>query len=317
MPGLLLWLLACDVRLPDADFVADMEVVTVVVDPPTAYPLETLEVTAWVADAYQRGADVMIWPCTPIELGARVRCAEGVDIAGDGIPLSYWVHQATVDEHHATVRMVTPFLPYTVFAEETVGRQREEGLPMPVLVLACDPGVCEVFDWVAADPAPGTEAYARVARALADSTQLALQAEQEQMSLAVKLVYVTEPGSPRRTNPELDVRARRGLPNVAGFEWFVDVIRGDDDVPGTVPDPYGPYYPTTTTDDEPAGGQGSGVMSVRIGYTAGHLLDRTFDGSELSLTWQGEYERAGVMVIGLSDGQGGSAGVAVELPVIP
>ncbi|MEZ4235806.1 MAG: hypothetical protein R3F59_06520 [Myxococcota bacterium] len=34
--------------------------------------------------------------------------------------------------------------------------------------LACVPGVCPVFDQIAADPVAGSEAWAQVARALAD-----------------------------------------------------------------------------------------------------------------------------------------------------
>jgi hypothetical protein len=313
------WLGGCDTRLPDPDFVSHLEVVTVVADPPEVSPLEPIEVTAWVADAWERGADVLIWPCTPVEIGERVRCGEGLDINGRGVRLSYFTEIVSVRDHRAQATLLTPFLPYQVFAEEASDKELSNGLPMPVLALACDPGVCEIFDWVAADPEPGTEAYARAARALADPTQLAKQASQEQMSLAVKLVTVMAPEQERRTNPQLLLATRRGIPEEAAFEWTLDiqpgeqVDPGDDDEP--IYGPYGTYYPYEEPDEEPDD-KGKTVYSVRIGYTSGRLIEKAFDGTQLRVVWQGEPERDGVMVLGLSDGRGGSAGVAVELPAI-
>ena len=35
---------------------------------------------------------------------------------------------------------------------------QRDGVPVPVFVLTCDPGVCDIFDMVRADPEPGSEA---------------------------------------------------------------------------------------------------------------------------------------------------------------
>ena len=53
---------------------------------------------------------------------------------------------------------------------------------------------------------------------------------------------------------------------------------------------------------------------MRVGYTSGRIIERTFDGSQLVVDWQADFDRDGVMVIGISDGRGGTAGGAVDLP---
>lgn len=296
----LLALLACVPRAPDEAFLDGLDVVTVVAEPPQSYPLEPVAVTAWVADPWERGADVLVWPCTPVQIGERLRCGEGLDIEGRGMPLRLWVRRAQVVDHRADVLFNTPFLPYLAFEEVAAPAELRAGLPMPVVVLACDPGVCPLFDQVAADPEPGTEAYAVAARTLADLDRLAQQADRSRMALAVKEVRVKEPGAPRRSNPQLDVVSRRGLPDAAAFEWTLDATRARNT-----------GLPFEDEDE------GRGALSLRIGYTAGRLLDSSFQGDTLTVFWHGESRRGGVMVIGLSDGEGGTAGAAIELPEAP
>ena len=317
LPVWLLWM-ACTPRFPDDDLVTGLEVVTVVADPPTVTALELYEVTAWVADARERGAVVLIWPCTPVTLGDRVRCAEGVDINGRGLPVSYWTAHTTVVEHQATVKLVSPFLPFLAFAEEVPPNVYQEGLPMPLNVLACDPGVCSVFEWLRADPEPGSEAYARLGRTLADPELIARQAPIGQMSLAVKMVKVVDPAADRPENPTLDAVGRGGLPEMAAFEWVWRIERGGLVSANEAPTgDTGDYRYGYDPEPQPTVGQVASRVpdwSVRVGYTAGRILEQTFDGQELRILWQGDHDRAGVMVVGLADGLGGTAGGAVELP---
>jgi len=303
----------CVPRLPDEDLVTGLEVVTVVAEPPEVSAIEEYALTAWVADAWQRGAEVVVWPCTPVDLGDRVRCAEGLDINEVGIRTSYWTETGVVRDHHFTARMVTPLVPFLAFTESAGPDQYKQGLPMPVYALACEPGVCSLFDWLRADPDPGTEAYAQLARTLADPELLADQAPIGQMSLAVKLVTVVDPTAERIGNPTLELLGRRGVPGTGGFEWLWQVTPS-----GAAPEPEPtttyPYYDGDDDDDSVSRPNQPIDWSVRVGYTSGRIIERTFDGSQLVVDWQADFDRDGVMVIGISDGRGGTAGGAVDLP---
>jgi len=316
-------LLSCVPRLPDTDLVTGLEVVTVVAEPPQVVALEPFDVTAFVADARQRGADVLVWPCTPVELGDRLRCAEGIDVNGRGIPLSYWTEMGQVRDHRYTAKLITPLLPFLTFADTANDDQYSNGLLMPVYAVACDPGVCELFDWVRADPAPGSEAYARAARALADTEQLAKQAPIGQMSVAVKFLTVVDPLAERHVNPSLQLLGRKGVPDAAAFSWQWRVEEGGEEPepePNPTTDPYGYYYEYyygDDDDDDDDDDEGRGPPTewgVRLAYTSGRVLDRSFDGTDLLVDWHGDFDRPGVMIVSISDGEGGTAASVVELP---
>ena len=175
--------------------------------------------------------------------------------------------------------------PFLAFAEEVPPNVYQEGLPMPLNVLACDPGVCSVFEWLRADPEPGSEAYARLGRTLADPELIARQAPIGQMSLAVKMVKVVDPAADRPENPTLDAVGRGGLPEMAAFEWVWRIERGGLVSANEAPTgDTGDYRYGYDPEPQPTVGQVASRVpdwSVRVGYTAGRILEQTFDGQEL------------------------------------
>ncbi len=283
-------LLGC-VPLPfDTDYAATLQVVTVVADPPQVDPFAPVELQAWVADPFDRGADVMIWPCSPVQLDDRVRCFEGLDLEGKGTRLPVFVRTGTAADDHLSVTVLPPIQSVLALQQLPEDAQRD-GVPIPVFVLACDPGVCPIFDQVRADPEPGSEAYARAARLLADPEQMADQGPRESVSLALKFYTLAGLETERTSNPLLLPLARRLVPDLDLVRWRFLV--------------------------EDASPQAQRPLEWRIDvrYTSGRIVEQTFREGELEITWSpmGD-DRGGSLIVSVADGRGGATAISVPLP---
>jgi hypothetical protein len=243
----------------------------------------------WVADPFQRGAEVLVWPCSPVEFEGRLRCLEGIDPEGRGVPVSNWTKIGIVRDDHVTQVRLPPL--QTVLLQGSDEDLQKDGVPVPMWVLACDPGVCPIFEAVRADPKPATEAYARVARWLADPESLAGQGPRDQVSVALKFYQLAGTDTERTSVPQVDPLGRREFPDQNLIRWRFRVQDGS---------------PTAEDNVD---------WDVRVRYTAGRIVQRTFADGFLEVTWTpGPTPRVGSMIIAVSDGRGGTTAVSVELP---
>ena len=292
----LLGMLSCGGGAIDERRVAGIDVVTVEVDPPRVVIFESVSVTAWVVDSARRDPDVLVWPCTAIQIDDRIRCAEGLDVDGVGVPVSAWVRSGVITDQHATFSIPAPLLTYLAVQQQDPELLDDEGIPVPVFVMACAPGVCPIFEAVRADPAPGSDAYARLARQLADPDLLAGQGERAEVSLAVKLFHLVSDQAEEHIPPDLRPVGRRTFEDPIRYRWQWQLT------PGVLP-------------GRDEGGNPS--YSTRIRYTQGGVLSNTLVNDVLTVEWLGIFgQPAGEMVVSLSDDEGGVTAVSVELPAV-
>lgn len=180
-------LVACAGGPNDATLVDELRVVAAVAEAPEIGPGEQTTLTAWVADPLDVAPQIAIWSCTYAGEG----CLE------TGTALQDWVAQPGLED--GTVSATVTASP--ALAELLTGPQE---LPMSVWMLACDPGVCPLFDDL--DAAPGTDAYDAVADQLAAPLDWLADLPKQGVSLATKSVAVSarEPEL-RNQNPTLQV----------------------------------------------------------------------------------------------------------------
>lgn len=133
----------------DETLLSELRVLSLVMDPPEAQPETTATVTATVVDPAGEGAVGMLWTCT--QFGEE--CVEAALPAQGAV---------TADPLGSTLSAEIA-LP-AVLAD--VVRDGETVLPIPVWMLACAPGLCDVIDQVQA--APGTADAAAAAAFLQD-----------------------------------------------------------------------------------------------------------------------------------------------------
>ncbi len=285
-----LWV-ACAPPIPDERLVDGVDVVAVGVDPLVVSVFDTVDVDAWVIDRWGLGADVLIWPCTAVPLPPeRLRCAEGLDVNGDEVRVSAWSHAGVVGDQQFSVTLQPPLQVWLAAQELDPELLAEDGVPVPVFVLACEAGVCPIFEAWRADPEPGSEAYARLGRWLADPELLAGQAERDQLSLALKVFWLTSEPAELRA-PNIIGVGRRAFPDqqILRFQWRVE----DRSVDAT-------ELPT---------------WSTRVRYTSGHVVSERFEDGVLTIDWTPTgSNREGEMVVSIQDGRSGVAAVSVDLP---
>jgi hypothetical protein len=180
-------LVACAGGPNDATLVDELRVVAAVADAPEIGPGEQTELTAWIADPGDVQPEVAIWTCTFAGDG----CLE------TGTALSEWVAQPALVDGQVTASVTAS----PALAELLTG---PEELPMSVWMLACDPGLCPLFD--ALDAAPGTDAYDDAVDQLTSPLDWLSDLPKEGVSLATKSVAVSarEPDL-RNQNPTLQV----------------------------------------------------------------------------------------------------------------
>ncbi len=131
----LLWVCGGCAMGPNTEtLIDDLRVVGVTLDPPEAAPGQTVDVDVTVSDPQEHGAEVLFWTCTdPFFSG---ECLEA------SLPLDQWVSEGLVEEGHWGHTLEVPGL---------LGAWFKKGLtevPLTTWTLACEPGLCDLFDEV-------------------------------------------------------------------------------------------------------------------------------------------------------------------------
>lgn len=184
---LLSWLAACAVDPDLTNTIRGIQIVAIEAIPADPDPNELLTLKTWVADGIGRGADVLVWICTPFE----GQCLEASPPGLADLPLSAFTRVGQADTMFESTN------PWPLFASLSGG-----GLQLPgsfgggdllVWALACAPGVCPIIDQVAIDPVAGSEAWAAAATMLADPSVWVDELPRGQVSLALKAVAVFDP----------------------------------------------------------------------------------------------------------------------------
>lgn len=183
LPLLCALLVACSSsdEPPPAGLLDELQVVSVVLEPPSLGRVSSVEVTVTAPDPRERGAEVLVWACTDFGVG----CFEQTRLDGKPRPISEWARAATLVEDTVTVNLPVPVFPDALL-EET-GTLELVGL---VWALACAPGVCDIIRAVQEEPEPGSAAWDDVARQLGHPDEWMLGLQPGWASLAVKAVPV-------------------------------------------------------------------------------------------------------------------------------
>lgn len=166
---------------PDPSWLEELQVVGVVLEPPSLGRVSSVQVDVTAADPRARGAEVLVWSCTDFGIG----CFEQTDPTGKPRPVSQWARTTTLVGDAATVSLPVPVFPESLLEEpDTVD------LVGLVWALACAPGVCDLIRSVQEEPEPGTEAWDDVARQLGHPDEWMVGLQTGWASLAVKAVPV-------------------------------------------------------------------------------------------------------------------------------
>jgi hypothetical protein len=200
--ALLLGLLACDETPYDASRVSTLRVVAAVADPPEVTPGDTVSLTVHTADPEQRGADVLVWPCSDIGAG----CLE----ATPARPLVTWTDVRRDVDEVERVRFDVPSVLGDVIADTGP-------ITFLVWVLACEPGVCPIIDAVAAGPEAGSQAWNDVVVQLGSPEAWLVDLPMERTSLAARRVTLSERA----------VDARNVNPSVTGMSPDLSAVVGE------------------------------------------------------------------------------------------
>ena len=164
-----------------------VQVVAIETEPAEPAPTELLRLRAWVADGHDRGADTLVWLCTPYE----GRCLEAFPEWPEnpnGLPVSVWARVGRARPTFETSGVGWPL--FADIADRRYDLPEELRGKLLVWALACTPGVCDIIDRVAANPVITSEAYASVARELADPASWIDDLPRRQVSVALKVVPV-------------------------------------------------------------------------------------------------------------------------------
>lgn len=173
----------CDGIHPVPNSIRGIQVIAIETTPAQPEPLEALTIDVWVADGLGRGADVLVWLCTPYE----GRCVEAYPPGSTGLPLSVWTRVGNGAPQFETVSS------WPLFADiADANFELTEDLRGKLLVwaLACAPGLCPIIDEVAVNPRSASEAYEIAAAKLADPASWLDELPRGQVSVAVKAVPV-------------------------------------------------------------------------------------------------------------------------------
>ncbi len=162
----------------------DLRVVAVVLEPPEVSAGDTMAVDVTVADPEGNGAELLFWTCTdPFYAG---ECLEA------NLPLDQWVQEGELDADHWTHALEIPASLGAWFAKGFTE------MPVTTWTLACEPGLCDLFEEVRrGDPGVGAR--------LASPEDILQGLPFEGVSLARRLALVSgrEPGV-RNENPVAD-----------------------------------------------------------------------------------------------------------------
>lgn len=186
----------------DPSWLDELQVIGVVLEPPSLGRVSSVEVSVTAVDPRERGAEVLVWSCTDFGVG----CFEQTEVDGSPRPVSHWARAATLVADAATVSLPVP--EFALIAPEEARRLDIVGL---VWALACAPGVCDLIREVRADPEPGTAAWDRVARRLAHPEEWMAELQPGWASLAVKAIPVgSDNGNPELSGGPVRLEAPAG-----------------------------------------------------------------------------------------------------------
>lgn len=167
-------------EVPDPSWLDELQVVSVVLEPPSLDLGSSVEVTVTAVDPRERGAEVLVWSCTDFGVG----CFEQTNFDGTPRPISQWARAATLVGDEASVSLPVEF---AVLTPEEARKLDIVGL---VWALACAPGVCDLIRAVQAEPEPGSAEWDDVARRLAHPEEWMAELRPGWASLAVKAIPV-------------------------------------------------------------------------------------------------------------------------------
>lgn len=179
----LAWLAGCDGVHPVPNSIRGIQVIAIESTPAQPDTFEALTLGAWVADGLGRGADVLIWLCTPLD----GRCVEAYPPGSTGLPLSLWTRVGRADP---LFEASTPWPLFAGIAADNFDIPEDYRGKLLVWALACSPGLCPVIDKVSVNPRSGSESYAEVSAMLADPASWLDELPRGQVSIAVKAVPV-------------------------------------------------------------------------------------------------------------------------------
>lgn len=173
-------LAACGGRGPMPNTIEGLQVVAIAATPAHPTPDSPVDLDVWVADGEHRGAEVLVWSCAPVD----GECLEARPPGTNGLALSLWtkVSATTPTDPRAPVTVGWPLLAGS--ADQTL---------LAVWALACTPGVCPLFDLVAANPEVGSPAWELAVEQLSDPTAWIPDLPAGEVSVAVKLLPVYDP----------------------------------------------------------------------------------------------------------------------------
>lgn len=196
MRGVLLALLAGCLpaeEVPDGTWLRDLQIIGVEVDPPDLRPGGSSRITITAVDPKGRGADVLVWACTPAGEG----CYEMHDVDGTARDLAVWTRAGLLRDDRFDLAFDAPDLPLSALFEDDQA--------LLLWSLACAPGACEAVERIRANPAPGTQAWHQAVALLASPDAWLGELSPGVASLAVKAVRVraaVDNQNPTVTGPE-------------------------------------------------------------------------------------------------------------------
>lgn len=207
---------ACNLDRSPRTLVSDLSVLSAVAEPAEAVAGDTVTVTALVVDPDGLGVDeILAWTCTDLGDG----CAEAQLVSSAG----GWVQRATITDEQATVSFQIPALLASVFNDDL------PELELPLRILACPPGVCPVYDEVAADPAVGSEEFSTLAAELQDSDSLVSGLAMDQACLAERSLLVSARAEAERNHNPILVGPSGDLSVDAGEDLDLSFALSDPD----------------------------------------------------------------------------------------
>ncbi len=210
----LVFLAACGAGPQEETLLSELRVIAVVAEPPEVAPGEATTLTLTVADPLAAGADVVVWTCAPIG---------GVCLEATAHDLTDQVALASLQDQQVQVTLRPSALLAGALAEAP------DGVPLPLWILACEPGLCPLVGRVSAALRAGGPAPEDLAVDLADPRAWIADLPAEGVSLAVRALTVSSrPPEARNRNPVIDDVAYLATPTAPESALDLQVRATDD-----------------------------------------------------------------------------------------
>lgn len=163
----------------DETLLDELRVLAIVAEPPEVPPGAAATLTTTVVDPGGVDPEIVVWTCTPFGSG----CLE-TGLPGLGARAGRLTDGAFVDERVAPAELAA------VVGDGTTV------LPVFTWVLACDPGLCPLYELAEASPTPGTSAADELGVLLADPLTMMEDLPLTGTSLATGRVSVSTRATP-------------------------------------------------------------------------------------------------------------------------